>query len=304
MPAAPGPRRWPCWRRSCWPSARIWSGSAASPERAAPRNPRHVSTTAPGPDGVWGLAPALPARGRPPPGSAGRAPRRAGPGRPAAPVADEADQVPATCETSAAPRDGWWRTHGLPPIGKRCAGGAALHWADARPRLSASGSGPIPGHRPRGSARKAAPVEQSEHFRKPDPIEQPIDELPCLDPGAPSSRRATTRSTMLPHRHPRNPQQAAHRRPVRHLRQIRRRLFERRREHAAAIRPRHPLDLHPAPRARHPPRRILQPHRHPAPRQMPPHPRRSPVIPQRATERVPPPPDETGSRQRSLDPKR
>ena len=44
----------------------------------------------------------------------------------------------------------------------------------------------------------------------------------------------------------------------RHLRQIRRRLFERRREHAAAIRPRHPLDLHPAPRARHPPRRILQ----------------------------------------------
>ena len=90
----------------------------------------------------------------------------------------------------------------------------------------------------------------------------------------------------------------------RHLRQIRRRLFERRREHAAAIRPRHPLDLHPAPRARHPPRRILQPHRHPAPRQMPPHPRRSPVIPQRAAERVPQQPDETGSRQCSLDPKR
>ena len=33
-----------------------------------------------------------------------------------------------------------------------------------------------------------------------------------------------------------NPQQAAHRRRVRHLRQIRRQLFDRRREHAAAIR--------------------------------------------------------------------
>ena len=40
--------------------------------------------------------------------------------------------------------------------------GATLHWADARPRLSASGSGPIPGHRPRGSARKAA-------VRRPQP---------------------------------------------------------------------------------------------------------------------------------------
>ena len=58
-----------------------------------------------------------------------------------------------------------------------------------------------------------------------------------------------------------NPQQAAHRRRVRHLRQIRRQLFDRRREHAAAIRHGTRSNLHPAPRARHPPRRILQPHR-------------------------------------------
>ena len=58
-----------------------------------------------------------------------------------------------------------------------------------------------------------------------------------------------------------NPQQAVHRRRVRHLRQIRRQLFDRRREHAAAIRHGTRSNLHPAPRARHPPRRILQPHR-------------------------------------------
>ena len=58
-----------------------------------------------------------------------------------------------------------------------------------------------------------------------------------------------------------NPEQAAHRRPVSHLRQIRRQLFDRRREHAAAIRHGTRSNLHPAPRARHPPRRILQPHR-------------------------------------------
>ena len=58
-----------------------------------------------------------------------------------------------------------------------------------------------------------------------------------------------------------NPEQAAHRRRVRHLRQIRRQLFDRRREHAAAIRHGTRSNLHPAPRARHPPRRILQPHR-------------------------------------------
>ena len=61
------------------------------------------------------------------------------------------------------------------------------------------------------------------------------------------------------HRHPLYPQQAAHRRPVHHLRQIRRQLLEPRREHAAAARPRHLLRLHPATRARHPPRRVLQP---------------------------------------------
>ena len=58
-----------------------------------------------------------------------------------------------------------------------------------------------------------------------------------------------------------NLQQAAHRRRVRRLRQIRRQLFDRRREHAAAIRYGTRSNLHPAPRARHPPRRILQPHR-------------------------------------------
>ena len=47
------------------------------------------------------------------------------------------------------------------------------------------------------------------------------------------------------HRHPRYPQQAAHRRPVRHLRQIRRQFLEPRREHTAAARPRHLLHLHP-----------------------------------------------------------
>ena len=67
-------------------------------------------------------------------------------------------------------------------------------------------------------------------------------------------------------RHPRYPQQAAHRRPVRHLRQIRRQFLEPRREHTAAARPRHLLHLHPAATpARHPPRRIPQPRWHPAP---------------------------------------
>ena len=84
------------------------------------------------------------------------------------------------------------------------------------------------------------------------------------------------------HRHPRYPQQAAHRRPVRHLRQIRRQFLEPRREHAAAARPRHLLHLHPAATpARHPPRRIPQPRRHPAPGQMPPLAHRLPVIPRR-----------------------
>ena len=84
------------------------------------------------------------------------------------------------------------------------------------------------------------------------------------------------------HGHPRYPQQAAHRRPVRHLRQIRRQFLEPRREHAAAARPRHLLHLHPAATpARHPPRRIPQPRRHPAPGQMPPLAHRLPVIPRR-----------------------
>ena len=117
-----------------------------------------------------------------------------------------------------------WRTHGLPPIGKRCAGGdvsalppaseaaPAKPWTGPRPAELVAPSPPAtrapPRHGDRGAAlhgptpdrdyppraagrspdagrggapARAAPVEQSEHFRKPDPIEQPIDELPCLD---------------------------------------------------------------------------------------------------------------------------
>ena len=76
-----------------------------------------------------------------------------------------------------------------------------------------------------------------------------------------SWRRATTRLTMLPTACPEDFRQPAHRRPVRHLRQVRPQLFERRREPARTRRPRHPLDPSPAVAARHPPRRIPQLHR-------------------------------------------
>ena len=91
------------------------------------------------------------------------------------------------------------------------------------------------------------------------------------------------------HRLPRNPQHQTDRRPVRHLRQKRRQLFERRRECAAARRPRHLLHPHPALPARHPPRRILQPHRCCPPRHMPPLAQRPPVIARRPTAAHPAP---------------
>ena len=70
-----------------------------------------------------------------------------------------------------------------------------------------------------------------------------------------------------------NPEQAAHRRRVRHLRQIRRQLFDRRREHAAAIRHGTRSNLHPRTARTTPATAYTAASPHPAPRQMPPHPR-------------------------------
>ena len=114
------------------------------------------SRTAPNRETVrWGR------RERPPPGVGGRA-------RQALDRASAAELVaPSPPATRAPPRHG--------------DRGAALHGPtpdrDYPPR--AAGRSPDAGRG--GAPARAAPVEQSEHFRKPDPIEQPIDELPCLD---------------------------------------------------------------------------------------------------------------------------
>ena len=111
----------------------------------------------------------------------------------------------------------------------------------------------------------------------------PIAELVDPDPPQPGQPRRVQPASHQPlddaaDRRPRDAHQATRRRPVRHLRQIRRQLLERRRERAAVRRPRHLLDPNPAASARHSPRRIPQPHRYPTPRQMAPQPSRLPVV--------------------------
>ena len=108
---------------------------------------------------------------------------------------------------------------------------------------------------------------------------------------ADSLQPVKARRVQLPRHHPlddaadrlpRDGHQTTDRRAVHRLRQIRHQLLARRRESAAARRPRHLFDPHPAVTARHPPRRIPQPHRRRSPRHMPPQPLRSPVVARRA----------------------
>ena len=117
-----------------------------------------------------------------------------------------------------------------------------------------------------------APAVMVDHHRQ-IVVPLPIAELVDPDPPQPGQPRRVQPASHPPlddaaDRRPRDVHQATRRRPVRHLRQIRRQLLERRRERAAVRRPRHLLDPNPAASARHSPRRIPQPHRYPTPRQM------------------------------------